>query len=277
MIFVPASITAFFSTRIVKDPLKCGSLGVGITIEKGVDAKLTKNRGVYFNGERIEFPTVEYVMERLKLQGVEIKSDLPLSCGFGLSGASALATAFVANQSLNLGKSYFELADLAHEAEVVNKTGLGDVVCQSIGGVIVRTLATCPSRVRYVKYLWDLKLDFLVLGGLKTDEFLGEDVKEGNKSKRRINTLGKLCLKEFLKKPTPRNLFLLSKKFSLETGLGEDVRDVIEAVESVGGLASMAMLGKTVFAINGMEAFKEFRGLKFSSNITHCGVKVKTI
>ena len=66
---------------------------------------------------------------------VDLTSPLPLGCGFGLSGAASLATAYALNELLHLGKDMETLAMIAHVAEVENRTGLGDVCSQYHGGV----------------------------------------------------------------------------------------------------------------------------------------------
>ncbi len=267
--FAPASITCFFSTVIGDNPLLSGSLGVGITLNIGVRAKVSKKKGIWVNGEQWDFPTVRYVIERLNCDsGVEIIMDVPAGCGFGMSGASALSAAFELNRAFNLGKSFLQLADIAHEAEVINKTGLGDVVCQSYGGVVVRKTAASPSKASIDRFLWDEELDLLILGSISTESILGD-----TRIRERINKIGRSCLSEFLKKPTLENLFDQSKRFSVETGLIDDeLMDIVEAVESVGGKASMVMLGKAVFAYNGFDALKEF-GKPFKAAIDLCGVR----
>src|SRR3989338_5561550 len=85
--------------------------------------------------------------EKLK---IHIMSKLPLGCGFGLSGASALATAYAVNEMLKLKKPKKELAVIAHIAEVENKTGLGDVVNQYYGGFFAKLK---PSSYFVVKRL----------------------------------------------------------------------------------------------------------------------------
>lgn len=267
--FAPASITCFFSTVIGDNPLLSGSLGVGITLNIGVRAKVSKKKGIWVNGQQWDFPTVRYVVERLNCDsGVEISMDVPAGCGFGMSGASALSTAFELNRAFNLGKSFLQLADIAHEAEVINRTGLGDVVCQSYGGVVVRKTAASPSKASIDRFLWDEELDLLVLGSISTEEVL-KDVK----MREQINRIGKNCLSEFLKNPTLENLFEQSKRFSVETGLMDsELMDIVEAVEAAGGKASMVMLGKAVFAYNGFDALKEF-GEPFKAAIDSCGVR----
>jgi pantoate kinase len=268
MMFAPANITCFFSTVIRRNPLLSGSIGVGITLNVGTRVKAEK-KGIRVNGKLLEFPTVRYVVEKLACNsGVDIEMDVPAGCGFGMSGASALATAFELNRDLNLGKSFFQLADLAHEAEVVNGTGLGDVVCQSYGGVVVRKTAASPSRALVDRFLWNANFDILILGSISTEKTL-KDLR----MRKCINKIGRNCTVEFLKKPTLENLFTQSKHFSIETGIIDDeMLDIVEAVEAAGGMASMVMLGRTVFAYMGFEALKEF-GKPFKAAIDHCGVR----
>ncbi len=257
MIFAPGSVTCIFAPQISEDARRSGSIGVGFTVELGVIAE--KSDRLIVNGEEREFPTVEYVLSKIGIAGVEIRTQLPFGCGFGMSGASAIAAAM-------LGEAAFmQLADIAHEAEVVNLTGLGDVVTQTFGGVVVRKSASCPSLASIERFHFSTSLDFLILGELPTREVLAE-----NRSK--IAEEGKFWTKEFLRRPTLDNLFACSLSFAKRTGLLEFVEDVVEAVESSGGKASMVMLGKAVFALNGFEALKEF-GDPFRARIDCCGVR----
>ncbi len=258
MIFVPANVSCIFSPSYGKDAKSSGSIGVGFTLNLGIFAETSEN--LLFNQRKIDFPTVDYVLKRTGLKGVKIRSQLPLGCGFGISGASALAAALLSEKL-----SYIEAADLAHEAEVVNLTGLGDVGNQTFGGVVVRKNAACPSALSFEKFYFDVELDFLVLGELSTKEVLKENRSE-------ISEEGRIWTKEFLKKPCLENLFHCSYQFAKRTGLIEHVEDAVEAVISSGGLASMVMLGKSVFAYRGFEALSEF-GKPFKAKISCCGVR----
>ncbi|MEM2119853.1 MAG: pantoate kinase [Archaeoglobaceae archaeon] len=257
MIFCPSAISCIFAPEVKSDPKDSGSYGVSFTIDRGVYATLSNS--LRFNGKEIKFPTVEFVLKKLKIPGVDLRTSLPLGCGFGLSGACAVATAFLSD------KPAVENFDVAHEAEVVNLTGLGTVVTQAFSGLVIRKSATCPSKAIVERFAWNFEFDFLSLGQISTKEVLS-----GNRSK--ISEIGKKWIKEFMRFPSLENLFRTSRGFAEETGLIEPVRDVVEAVESQGGLATMAMLGKTVFAYRGYEALKEF-GEPFRARIDCCGVR----
>lgn len=283
--FAPASITCFFSAIYGESPLNSGSLGVGITLEKGSTATVNESGKIIVNGEIWKFPTVEYVLEKLngiykditgtgKIFGVNIDMEVPAGCGFGMSGASALATAFEVSDYFELGLDFWEVADLAHEAEVFCRTGLGDVCCQSLGGVVIRNKACSPSLAVKGAGLerldWDLDIDVLVIGNLSTKSFL-----ESSKLNR-INEIGKDCLKRFIADKTIKNLFEVSRRFSLSSGLADArIAEIINIVEESGGMASMVMLGRSVFAQGGFETLKMF-GNPNSFHISKNGViKVK--
>ena len=140
--FAPGNISCIFKIYWHKNPRWMGSYGVGFTLKEGViaEAKKAERNEVVFNNKPINFPTVKSVIQKVTKEKirVKIKSRLPLGCGFGLSGASALAAAYAINRLLKLKKSKMELAIIAHAAEVENKTGLGDVVNQYYGGFFIK-------------------------------------------------------------------------------------------------------------------------------------------
>jgi pantoate kinase len=268
-VFVPSSLTCLFAP-VLREPKTSGSLGIGITIDKGVvvSVKSGEDFKILFNGEEIDIPTVEYVAKSLGFEGVvKIDSEVPLGCGFGISSASSLGCAIAIDRVMDLNKSFFELADLCHVSEVINRTGLGDVTTQSFAGVVVRKTPGLPSTAEIDRFLWNLEFDFLIMGKLKTDEILSDF------ELKRIYEIGLSCLKRFLRKPSVENLFRQSRVFAEECGfMDSDVLDAIESVENSNGMAGMVMLGKTVFALNG-EVLKDLDGMYFKSVIDLCGVR----
>ena len=263
MFYAPASLTCFFSPKIPD-----GSMGVGLTLSGGAKVSVERSNEleIYVNGERRDFNTVKTVAECLGFKGrIEIQTDLPIGCGFGMSGASALASAVAIDPSRPL----LELADIAHRAEVTNRTGLGDVVTQCHGGVVLRLVPAPPSKCKVKRFLWKFELDVLVIGSLDTEKVLSEFPMD------EIAKIGRDCTKEFIRNPKLDNLFEQSKRFAIETGLidiDQRISDAIEAVEANGGRASMIMLGRGVFAIGG-DVLKEFKGIYFKVGIDHCGVR----
>ena len=267
MFFAPASLTCFFSPK-----LNTGSMGVGISLRRGARVSVERSDGleIYVNGEKWDFGTVKTVAEMLDFCGrIDIQTELPIGCGFGMSGASALSSALAISYAIDSSRTFFELADIAHRAEILNRTGLGDVVTQCYGGVVVRLTPSPPSKCKVDRFLWNFKLDILVMGKLSTKSVLSEF------SIEKIAEIGRRCLREFMRNPRVDNLFEQSKRFAIETGLIEidpKISDAVEAVEANGGMASMIMLGRGVFAIGG-DVLKEFKGIYFKVGIDHCGIR----
>ncbi len=286
--FAPAHITGFFATMPDPDPVKAGSVGCGLCLETGVTARVTTSTTgtmgttntadttsktstpditgsgalIRLNGEQIDLPTVEYVVGSMLGTGhsrlvVDLAADVPLGFGFGLSGAAALATALAVNsdQCQGQGLTMEQAAAVAHSAEVVNRTGMGDVAGQYAGGLVIRTAAGAPGVGAVEKVPVDaMEVSWVCLGEISTSSVLDDE-----KTMERINILGQRALKALLKRPGLEYFISLSRDFAFDTGLvSSRAADAIEAVEAAGGLASMAMLGDTVFALGDGSALMEF-------------------
>ena len=258
--FAPGNVSCIFRIVDNKDKTKRHSLGVGFTVDKGVNVSVSKSDKVeiYVNGKKIRFPTVLMVVRELTNSGVkvEIKDELPSGAGFGVSGASALATAYAVNKLFNLKKSKKELAFIAHRAEVVNSTGLGDVGGQFNGGFNMKVKRGEPLSVVNLGIKGDVYYSFL--GKIKTKNVINSKLK-----KKRINKSGDRALKrvKLLRKRNLKDIIRISKDFALESGLlkNKKVKCLIKNIENKGGNASMIMLGNAVFADIPFKGCKKLR------------------
>lgn len=203
---------------------------------------------VCINDKRERADTTECIIRELASKPVKVSShfDVPIGSGFGASAAGALSTALALNKLLSLGMTANELGMVAHVAEVKCRTGLGDVIAQVNGGVVIRRSPGGPGTgLTDLIPIGDVEVGYIVLGSISTRSIL-----EDEKMKKRINTAGRNALKELLKRPTFINFVRLSKEFALEIELvDERAKDMITIAESRGGFASMVMLGNVVFAI----------------------------
>ncbi len=279
--FSPGHITGFFQICNHSDPHIKGSVGAGLVLNKGIHSTVTphKRKGetaVYLNG--IKQPdsddaanAVLTVISELsslaeKKYGspfhfkVEESSALPVGSGFGLSAAGALSTAFAVSSALRLGLSKNELVEIAHYAEVINGSGLGDVAGEAAGGLAVREI---PGGSKHGKFYSvplsesDLqkKIYCLVLGELSTKAVITND-----DSVRKINHAGAEALKNFLKKPGLDSFMNESLSFTKDIGLlSPEAEKIIDSIDKADGTAAQAMLGNTVFAIpSGREGADEY-------------------
>ncbi|MCX9011523.1 MAG: pantoate kinase [Candidatus Methanoperedens sp.] len=257
--FAPAHISGIFVIDIKKEPELSGSMGSGICLKDGAVTKVSAagETSIKINGAVSEATTTLSAIKLLTSKPVlvETELDIPIGAGFGASGAGALSTALALNEALSQEQTFNDLAQAAHIAEVMNRTGLGDVAGQTCGGIDIRKKAGIPP-VGIIDRIpcREISVSWISFGGISTKSVLSNELK-----KETINRAGKSRLKELLKKPTLTNFFRQSSAFAKEIELmSSEVRDAIEAVEAMGGLASQAMLGNTVFAINDDGALLEF-------------------
>jgi pantoate kinase len=247
--FVPGHVTGFFSPCAADDPARAGSRGAGVTLSDGVRVTVRADGGpasrLTLDGDPLSMPPVETVLDALDADGVRVvtESDLPLGTGFGVSGAMALGTALAANHALGRGRSENDLVALAHRAEVVAGTGLGDVVAQARGGVPIRLDPGAPSHGRLDGVPATRRIEYVTFGDLSTVDVLAGDTDP-------LVDAGDRALSRLVDRPTLPELLAASRWFARETGLPTDrVRGVVDDVIDAGGEASMAMLGETVFAL----------------------------
>ncbi len=253
--FAPGHITAFFVGVDDPDPLKKGSRGAGLCTGLGVHTTArvrearTASLEVYINDERAKAPTTERAANLLLGDGVyEVKIlqkvQLPISQGFGMSGAGALSTALALDEALGLGRPRDELVGIAHRADVELGTGLGDVVPQSLGGMDLRVKPGGPPHGIVKRFDVDSELLLCAVG----PPFPKSSVLGNPKIMETIRSVGSRCLDSFEANPSLGALFDLGRTFAIETGLASPpVRECMDAVRAY-GRASMSMLGNSVFA-----------------------------
>jgi len=254
-----------------KDPLLSGSMGAGVCLEDGAVTSVyrAQETTVKINGAVSEAATTLSAIKLLTNEPVLVETELsiPVSAGLGASAAGALSAALAVNEVLSLDLTFNDLANAAHVSEVKNRTGLGDVAGMTCGGIDIRKHAGIPpiGRIDRIPCRNEI-ISWVSFGEISTRSVLSDEMK-----KKSINIAGKLRLKELIKKPTLDNFFRQSCEFAKQIDMmSPKVRDAIEAVEAAGGLASQAMLGETVFAVNDKGALSEF-GLVRKSRISHAG------
>ncbi len=278
--WVPSHITGFFAAHRKDDPRLSGSIGCGLCLSLGAATTITTTTNtaitttnitantiigddrhlgglpdheILLNGHSSPAPVSRFVVDKLAAGPVQVSTDLqmPFGSGFGASGAGALGAAYALNSLFDLGLTADQAAAVAHEAEVRNRTGLGDVIAQNTGGLVVRLHPGAPGTGRIDRIpVPPLPISFVVKGPISTKAVLSDET-----VMRDVNRAGVAAFKDLLKKPTFPNFMLLSRRFTVQSGLASDwALQAIEAVQSAGGLASMIMLGDAVFAWGGGSA-----------------------
>ncbi|MES2708049.1 MAG: hypothetical protein V4726_15765 [Verrucomicrobiota bacterium] len=270
--FCPANISLIFETYDAEPPHGRGSLGVGITFDKGVTARVSrlsaeaeadagteKGTGagaaaaakseIIVAGKHWEFPTVRSVLAGLTTEPLRVELDaaFPFGCGFGMSGASALATAFAADSLLGLHLDRHTLGMTAHRAEVDNATGLGDVGGQFNGGIMIKTRRHEPLLVENLP-LTAKTLHYRIHGPISTAEVINSREKLLH-----INRAGHAAMAEIREAGaalTLEQLFRISHQFATGSHLLQSpaVAADIASAEAAGHAATMIMLGEAVIS-----------------------------
>lgn len=242
--FVPGHITGFFSAHPDPNPAVAGSRGAGLALADGVEVTVTAGSGLRLNGEAVSVDPVATVLNQLGVDAaIEAETSLPLGAGFGVSGALAYGTALAANAAFGCGRTENELIELAHCAEVDAGTGLGDVVAQARGGVPIRRDPGGPTHGTMDGIPAAPRIEYVTFGELSTETVLSGDTGQ-------LSAAGVAALDTLLAEPTVEQFMRSSREFATEAGLlTDDVREAIERVEDAGGVAAMAMLGRTVFSV----------------------------
>ncbi|MCX8195815.1 MAG: hypothetical protein N3F67_01880 [Acidilobaceae archaeon] len=140
----PHHVTALFSPRFTSEPRSTGSIGIGIAVEPR--ARICT--GGEEEAGKSSIGTVKRVAEALGAAGEKISSVLPLPPGVGYAVSAAAAV----SAALALGaarQKVGRLLEIAHEAEVLERTGLGDVLAISCGvGLVARLSPGAPGTGR---------------------------------------------------------------------------------------------------------------------------------
>jgi len=257
--FSPGHISGFFEPIYQKQNAdRSGSRGAGINITLGATSQVTVNNStiqnidVSINKKVADAPVTKLAIKYLIGDNpisirVDTKLDLPTKQGFGMSGAGALSSTNALAQLLNIQK--VEALKASHYAEVSLYTGLGDVIASSFGGIEIRREAGLPpwGMIEHIPGKYNIVL--CIIGNkIDTKKILSDPLKINE-----IYSHGKICTKKILEKPSVENLFYLSQIFTKKTGLANDkVTKAIEVANKY-GMASMCMLGNSVFAVGDTE------------------------
>ena len=262
--FAPGNVSGVFKIVRDDDPRRMHSLGMGFTVSHGVTAAVSEAPAVEiaFNGEVFDFATVRNVVEAVSGRPVKVtlESALPLSGGFGLSGASALATAYALNARFELGLDERALGMAAHVAEVKNLTGLGDVCGQFHGGCLAKFVPGDPLAAVALP-VSEQAVFYRYFSPIRTHEIIGDP-----EHAARINAAADAALADLGGLADQGvsafgEYVTVAKRFSVASGLlrHPDVRRIIAEVEAAGGAASMIMLGNAVFSTVAFDGATETR------------------
>jgi len=172
---------------------------------------------------------------------------VPVGAGYGASGAGALGTALALSKALGLRLARQRIVAVAHVAEVVCYTGLGDVGAQALGGLVMGLEPGAPpfGRWKRISVPNDVRVICATLGPIPSKEFLSDA-----EFRSRARKLGGAAFDEILKRPDIETFFSASKRFAEKLGLLDDeLKELTDVAGKAGAIGTgQAMIGRSVFA-----------------------------
>jgi len=277
--FCPGHISGYFRRISGDTPAATGSIGAGIVISEGVTATvraagrtsvriIREGTAPHRHEEITGSPLLESVIADLGVSAaVETTCRLPIGAGFGLSAAALLATITALDRLCSLGLSRHEIALRAHEAEVVHRTGLGDIAACQDGGFAIRKSPGIDGLIER-EHGWDGPLFAVSFGPIPTPAVLGTEAK----MQQVASAFPSREPRGFL------DFFSLCREFDRDCGLvTPEVSRVLGACDRAGVPAAMTMLGNGVFACgpDSKPVLGRFGEPVYEFSIARTGVRVR--
>ena len=253
--FCPGHVTAFFEIcDEADDPLKKGSRGAGLSLSLGarsaVCVKGSPDQSIRVRIDGVEShscTTQDAILcligdRRIRVEA-DIALDLPVEQGFAMSAAGSLSTSYALCSIL--GIPFQKAYEAVHIAEVKNRTGLGDIAGIYAGAAEIRLEPGLPPAGKVERIEASSPMVLAVVGKpIKTKDVLTDPVR-----RRKISDAGRKCVCEFAEHRTLEHMFALGMEFLEESELF--TKEVLDAmvVADEHGMATMAMLGNSLFCI----------------------------
>ena len=265
--FAPGTITNFFSVHQEKsrtDFARSGATGGGYILSKGVVSKVAvikkSDRPVFetvVNGDphynaRTTRQALRLLMKSIgrsaKLR-IEQRVDVPIGFGFGASAASALSAVLAASAAMDVDLNKVEIARFAHEAEIIQRTGLGTVsaVYDGLGaGFVYEPGAPGIAKFRNVRVSSPVNIVTASLAPMNLGRILSSQRKVAV-----VNRFGDEALHHVLAEPTLDRMAREGEVFTRKIGIANDeVASLIRIAKRAGAVyASQNMVGDAMHAI----------------------------
>ena len=262
--FCPAHITGFFTAQIddnQKDLEKLGSMGAGFSIKHGVTTKVIVNQKhdekrnfrITVNGYQSDKTDVsEFVLnEFLKIgdfskKFFDIKHEISIPVGYGLgsSGAVALSLSFALDQALKTNLDKTIIGQIAHNAEVNCKTGLGDVLASFHGGFEIRIKAGAPG-IGHVEKIQanEISIIMICFSPISTNKFIKERLSK-------INGLGGKMVNKLLESKSYRHFQEMSVEFAKYVDvMTPRMQNIVDEFSKNNINCGIALFGETIFSM----------------------------
>jgi len=155
-----------------------------------------------------------------------------------------LGAAFCLNEYFNLELSNLELFQIAHKAEVLTKSGLGDVIGLFQGGLELRIKGGAPGygKTTSMQKDDDWKLATASLGPLSTSSVLSDPIK-----RKTVNNASSKFIDELILKPKFDNFVHFTAEFTRKVRLwSSQLHSILDTLPKY-IIGAQIMLGDALF------------------------------
>lgn len=262
--FCPAHVTGFFKAHLDDDcdsVEDLGSMGAGFSIKEGVTTRVRifpknnqeTNFRITTKGYQSDKTDVsEFVLnEFLKLGefsnkffDIEHEITIPVGYGLGSSSAVALSLSFALNQVLETKLDKNIIGQIAHNAEVNCKTGLGDVLASFHGGFEIRVKPGAPGVGDVEKISTDkISIIMICFSPISTNKFIKEHLSK-------INGLGGKMVKQLLESRNYKHFQDMSLEFAEYVDvMTPRMQKLVDELSNNDIKCGVALFGETIFSM----------------------------
>ncbi|MGH1566023.1 MAG: pantoate kinase [Nitrosopumilus sp.] len=274
--FCPAHVTGFFKAHLDDNQNNLenlGSMGAGFSIKQGVTTRVKietrndqeTNFEIISNGYQSDKTDVsEYVLnEFLKLgefstKFFKIEHDISIPVGYGLgsSSAVALSLSFALDQALKTKLDKTTIGQIAHNAEVNCKTGLGDVLASFHGGFEIRVKPGAPGIGHVEKITTDkISVIMMCFSPISTNKFIKERLSQ-------INGLGGEMVNRLLESKNYEHFQDMSLEFAKYVDvMTPRMQKLVNELSENNIKCGIALFGETIFSMIPQEKENEVLGI----------------
>ena len=262
--FCPAHITGFFKAHLddSHDNFEnLGSMGAGFSIKQGVTTRVkieTKkdqesNFRITVKGYQPDKTDVsEFVLNEFlkigkfskKFFDIEHDISIPVGYGLGSSSAVALSLSFALDQALETKLDKTMIGQIAHNAEVNCKTGLGDVLASFNGGFEIRVKPGAPGIGAVEKIPTDkISVIMICFSPISTNKFIKERLSQ-------INGLGGKMVNRLLETKNYEHFQDMSLEFAKYVDvMTPRMEKLVNELSKENIKCGVALFGETIFSM----------------------------
>jgi pantoate kinase len=289
--FCPAHITGFFKADLESESLESkGSLGAGFSIQDGVTTTVQARKSerkdfqLKITGYKPDNTLVsEFVIKKFldlveENYFVDVHHDISIPVGYGLgcSAAAALSLSLALDQALGTQLSKTQIGQIAHNAEISCKTGLGDVLAAFHGGFEIRTKSGAPGIGSVEKI--DTEYNSVIMicfAPISTPEFLRDKLSS-------INGLGGKMVHKLLVSRDTNEFQDMSLEFANYIKVvTPKMQMVIDELQENKIKCGVALFGETIFVLSTsrlenkvLNILKKYDGIIIKSKIDGFGARL---